>query len=196
MAYDAANATLKVMAQPRKKSLQDVLRERRAAAPLLSARELREREAARRREELEREAARLVARWRGERTVIDADGKLSPAVYAAVFESSRPAYLASKHWSRRSLAQRKAMPACEVARCGRSDGLHAYLLNHEALGAERAADLITLCERCLRRAVKIERERSRPGTRAELQALDPEQPLYDSAAIAALKAKHSAPLGP
>ena len=70
---------VEAMAQPRKKSLQDVLRERRAAAPLLSARELREREAARRREEVEREAARLVARWRAERTAVDADGKLSPA---------------------------------------------------------------------------------------------------------------------
>ena len=126
------------MAQPKKKSLQDVLRERRAAAPLLSARELREREAARRREEVEREAARVVARWRAERTAVDADGKLGPAVYAAVFASSRPAYLASKHWSRRSSAQRKAMPACEVARCGKSEGLHAHLLNHDALGEEVA----------------------------------------------------------
>ena len=134
-----------------------MLRERRAAAPLLSARALREREAARRREEVEREAARLVARWRAERIVVDADGKVGPAVYAAVFGSSRPAYLASKHWSRRSLAQRKAMPACEVARCGTSDGLHAHLLNHDALGEEVAGrDLITLCEGCLRRAVKLE----------------------------------------
>jgi hypothetical protein len=42
--------------------------------------------------------------------VVDANGKLDPAVYAAVFASSRPAYLASKHWSRRSSAQRKATP--------------------------------------------------------------------------------------
>ncbi len=185
------------MAQPKKKSLQDVLRERRAAAPLLSARELREREAARRREEVEREAARLVARWRAERTVVDADGKLGPAVYAAVFGSSRPAYLASKHWSRRSLAQRKAMPACEVARCGTSEGLHAHLLNHDALGEEVAGrDLITLCEGCLRRAVKLEQDRGRPATRVELEGLDPDEPLYDADAIAALKAKHSRPLRP
>src|SRR6185436_16889864 len=162
------------MAQPRKKSLQDVLRERRTAAPLLSARELREREAARRREEVEREAAGLVARWRADRMPVDADGKLNEAVYAAVFSVSRPAYLASKHWSRRSSAQRKAAPACDVARCGRSEGLHAHHISHGALGAERAADLVTLCERCLRRAVKLERELGRPGTRAELQALDPE----------------------
>jgi hypothetical protein len=185
------------MAQPKKKSLQDVLRQRRAAAPLLSARELREREAARRREEVEREAARLVARWRAERTVVDADGKLGQAVYGAVFGSSRPAYQASKHWSRRSLAQRKAMPACEVARCGRSEGLHAHLLNYDALGEEVAGrDLITLCEGCLRRAVKLEQDRGRPATRAELRALDPDEPLYDADAIAALKAKHSRPLGP
>jgi hypothetical protein len=184
------------MAQPRKKSLQDVLRERRTATPLLSPRELREREATRRREEVEREAARLVARWRADRTPVDAGGKLSQAVYAAVFAANRPAYLASKHWSRRSSAQRKATPACEVARCGKSDGLHAGHVSHGALGAERAADLITLCERCLRRAVKLEREVGRPGTRAELQRLDPEQPLYDPAAIAALKAKLSRPLEP
>jgi 5-methylcytosine-specific restriction endonuclease McrA len=182
------------VAEPKKKSLQDVLRARRAAAPLLSARELREREAARRREEVEQEAARLVARWRAERIAIDAGSKLSPAVYAAVFASSRPAYLASKHWSRRSSAQRKATPACEVARCGRSDGLHAHHLNHDAFGAERAHDLVTLCERCLRRAVRIEQALSRPATRAELQALDPDKPLYDAAAIAALRAKHNRPL--
>ena len=185
------------MAQPKKKSLQDVLRERRAAAPLLSARELREREAARRRAEVEREAARLVARWRAERTAVDADGKLSPAIYAAVFASSRAAYLASKHWSRRSSAQRKAMPVCEVARCGRSEKLHAHHLNREALGEEVAGrDLMTLCERCLRRAVRIEQEHARPAVRTELEALDPDEPLYDAAAIAALKARHSRPLRP
>ena len=58
-----------------------------------------------------------------------------------------------------------------------------------------AGDLVTLCRApCLRRAVKLEQELGRPGTRAQLQALDPEQPLYDAAAIAALKAKHSGPL--
>jgi 5-methylcytosine-specific restriction endonuclease McrA len=184
------------MAQPKKKSLQDVLRERRAAAPLVSAPELREREAARRREEVGQEAARLVARWRAERIAVDADGKLDPAVYAVVFGSSRRAYLTSKHWSRRSSAQRKATPACEVTRCGKSEGLHAHHLNYDALGEELAGrDLMTLCEGCLRRAVKLEQDLGRPGTRAELHALDPAQPLYDPAAIAALKAKHSRPLG-
>ena len=177
--------------------MQDVLRERRQAAPLLTARQLREREATRLREEVEREAARLVARWHAERRAVDADGKLAPAVYAAVFASSRPAYLASKHWSRRTSAQRKATPACEVVRCGASAELRAHHLNHDAIGAELAGrDLVTLCERCLRRAVKLELERGRPGTRAELQALDPEEPLYDAAGIAALKAKHSRPPRP
>ena len=182
------------MAQPRKKSLQDALRERRQAAPLLTARQLRDREAARRRTELEAEAARLVARWRDERTAVDSEGKLEPAVYAAVFAASRPAYLASKHWSRRSSAQRKATPQCEVALCGTPDALRAHHLDHEALGAERAGhDLVTLCDRCLRRAVKLERARGRPATRAEIQALDPGGPLYDAAEIAALRSKHSRP---
>jgi len=183
------------MAQPKKKSLQDVLRERRAAAPLLSARELREREAARRREAVEREASRLVVRWRAERTAVDADGKLSPAVYAAVFASSRASYLASKHWSRRTAAQRKAMPSCEVARCGKSEGLHAHHLNHDALGEEIVnRDLMTLCDGCLRRAVKLEQEHGRPATRDELRTLDPERQLFTRAEIAALKEKNSRPL--
>ncbi len=184
-----------VVAPPKKKSLQDVLRERRQAAPLLTARQLREREATRRREEVDREAGRLLTRWRADRTAVDADGKLDPAVYAAVFASSRPAYLESRHWTRRSSAQRKAVPACEVKLCGKSERVHAHHLNHDALGEELAGrDLVTLCERCLRRAVKLEQERRRPATRAELQALDPEEPLYDAAEIAALKAKHSGPL--
>ena len=185
------------MAQPKKKSLQDVLRERRAAAPLLSARELREREAARRGEEIAREASRLVARWRGDRIAVDADGKLSPALYATVFASSRPAYLASKHWSRRTSAQRRATPVCEVVRCASTEGLRAHHVRHDAVGQEVAGhDLVTLCERCLRRAVKLEQERGRPATRAELKGLDPDEPLYDAAAIAALKAKHRRPPRP
>jgi hypothetical protein len=180
------------MPQEKKKSLQDVLRERRAATPLLSARALREREAERRREEVEREAAGLVASWRSERTAVDADGKLNPAVYAAVFASSRPAYLASKHWSRRSSAQRKASPACEVARCGKSEGLRAHLLKHDALGEEVVGrDLVTLCEGCARRAVKLEQERGRAATREELKALDPERLLFTPAEIAALKERNS-----
>ena len=182
------------MAPPKRKSLQDVLRERRAAAPLLSARELREREAARRREEVEREAARLVARWRAERRAVDADGKLSPTIYAAVFGSSRRAYLASKHWARRSSAQRKAMPVCEVLQCGKLERLQAHHLNYDALGDEVVGrDLMTLCEGCLRRAVKLEQDRGRLATRDELRALDPERQLFTRAEIAALKEKNSRP---
>jgi hypothetical protein len=183
------------MSPPRKKSLQDVLRERRQAAPLLTARQLREREATRRRQEIAGDASRLLDRRHREGTPVDADGRLTPALYQAIFAASPRAYYESRHWSRRSSAQRKATPACEVARCGRSEGLRAHHLNHDALGEELAGrDLVTLCERCLRRAVKLELERGRPGTRAELQALDPDETLYDAADIAALKAKHSRPL--
>jgi hypothetical protein len=120
--------------------------------------------------------------------VVDANGKLDPAVYTAVFASSRPAYLASKHWSRRSLAQRRATPACEVARCGKSEGLRAHLLKHDALGKEVVGrDLMTLCEGCARRAVKLEQECGRTASREELKALDPERLLFTPAEIAALK---------
>jgi 5-methylcytosine-specific restriction endonuclease McrA len=183
------------MAQPKKKSLQDVLRERRQAAPLLTARELRDREATRRREEVAQEVSRLLDRRHRARTPIDADGKLALELYRAIFASNRSAYYESRHWSRRSLAQRKATPACEVVRCGKSEGLRAHHLNHDALGEELAGrDLVTLCERCLRRAVKLEVTRGRPGSRVELEALDPDEPLYDAAAIAALRARHSRPL--
>jgi hypothetical protein len=185
-----------VVAPPRKKSLQDVLRERRQTSPLLTARQLREREAARRREELAGDASQLLDRRRRAGTPVDADGKLTPALYQAIFAASPRAYYESRHWSRRSSAQRKATPTCEVGRCGKSEGLRAQHLNHDAIGEERAErDLVTLCERCLRRAVKLEQKRGRPGTRAELRALDPDETLYDAAEIAALKAKHSRPLG-
>jgi hypothetical protein len=182
---------------PRKKSLQDVLRERREAAPLLTARQLREREATRRQEAIAREASQLLDRRHRAGTPVDGDGKLASALYQAIFAASRRAYYESRHWSRRSTSQRKATPLCEVALCGRSEELGAYHLNHDTLGEEVAGrDLVTLCARCLRRAVKLERERGRPGTRAELQALDPDEPLYDAAEIAELKAKHSRPPGP
>ena len=185
------------MAPPKKKSLQDVLRARRQAAPLLTARELRDREATRRREEIATEVSRLLDRHHRARTPVDADGKLALELYRAIFASSRIAYYESRHWSRRSLAQRKATPACEVVRCGKSEGLRIHHLNHDTIGEEVAGrDLVTLCERCLRRAVKLEHELGRPANRAELQALDPDEPLYDAAAIAALKAKHSRPLRP
>lgn len=178
------------MAPPRKKSLQEVLRERRAATPLLSARELREREAARNREKLEREAAALVHRWRDRRTAIDVDGKLAPEVYRAVHAVSPPAYFASRHWSRRAHAQRTAVPSCEVDRCGGTEGLGARLVDVRSVGAEQPqADLVTLCDACGRRAVKLERELGRLPSRAEVRALDPARSLYSPAEIAALRAK-------
>jgi hypothetical protein len=184
-----------MVSTPKKKSLQDVLRERRQAAPLLTARQLREREATRRREEIAGLASQLLERRHRAGTPVDADGKLTPALYQAIFAARPRAYYESRHWSRRSSAQRKTSPACEVALCGTSEELRAHHLNHDALGDEVVGrDLVTLCARCLRRAVKLERERGRPGTQAELQALDPHEPLYDAAEIAALKAKHSGPL--
>lgn len=179
----------------RKKSLHDVLRERRAAKPLLSVRELQLREAARRRDETEALARERVERWQTRGKSVDAEGKLDPAVYRAVFARSRPAYYGSRHWSRRSRAQLELTPSCEVERCGRDTDVGVRHLNYDALGAERAgSDLITLCEGCAGRARKREQELGRSGTREELRDLDPRAPLYDAAAIAALKAKHRRPL--
>src|SRR4029453_2856166 len=107
------------MAPPKKKSLQDVLRSRRQAAPLLTARELRDREATRRREQIATEGSRLLDPRRRARPPVDADGRLALELYRAIFASGRNAYYESRHWSRRSLAQRKATPVCEVARCGK-----------------------------------------------------------------------------
>jgi hypothetical protein len=186
-----------VVPPPKKKSLQDVLRERRQAAPLLTAKQLREREATRRREAIASEASQLLDRRRRASTPVDADRKLTTDLYRAVFAASRRAYYESKHWSRRSRAQRTLTPRCEVVRCGSSEELRAYHLNHEALGEELAGrDLVTLCTRCLRRAVKLEQERGRPGARAEIEGLDPGRPLYSAAEIAALKGRLTRPLGP
>ena len=180
------------MPPPRKKSLQDVLRERRDATPLLGVHELRAREAGRKREELDRRARELVERWRGGRTAVDVDGKLTPELYRAVFEADRRAYYASKHWRRRTRAQRDRTQFCEVKRCGRTDGLRAYALDRETLGQELPErDLATLCDSCLRRALKLEQERGRPARRDELLELDPERPLFTRAEIAALRAKLS-----
>ena len=113
------------MGGERKKSLHDVLRERRAAKPLLSVKELQLREAERRRDEAEALAGERVERWRQEQKSVDADGKLAPAVYRAIFARSRPAYYGSRHWSRRSRAQLELTPSCEVERCGRTVDLRA-----------------------------------------------------------------------
>lgn len=179
----------------RKKSLHDVLRARRAAKPLVSVRELQLREAARRRDEEEALAQERVERWRLRQKSVDAEGKLTPAVYRAIFARSRQAYYGSRHWSRRSRAQLGLTTFCEVEACGRAVDLRARHLNYDALGEEQAGrDLITLCEGCLSRAQKREEELGRPGTREELGKLDPRRPLYDATAIAALKAKHRRPL--
>ena len=179
----------------RKKSLHDVLRERRAAKPLLSVRELQLREAARRRDEVEALANERVERWQLRQKSVDAEGKLDPAVYRAIFALDRRAYYGSRHWSRRSRVQLELAPFCEVAQCGRDADLSPRHLNYDALGGEQVGrDLITLCEGCLSRALKREEELGRPVTRDELLELDPQRPLYDPAAIAALKAKHGRPL--
>jgi hypothetical protein len=179
----------------RKKSLHDVLRERRAATPLLSVRELQLREAARRRDEEDELARERVERWRLRQKSVDAEGTLAPAVYRTIFARSRRAYYDSRHWSRRARAQLELSAACEVERCGAAIDLRARHLHYDALGEEQAGrDLITLCGRCLSRAIKREDEIGRPGTREELRDLDPERPLYDPTAIAALKAKHRRPL--
>ena len=172
-----------------------MLRERRAAKPLLSVRELQLREAARQREEAEALAQERVERWRLRQKSVDAEGKLDPAIYRVIFARSRRAYYGSRHWSRRSRAQLERTPFCEVERCNEAVELRARHLHYDALGEEQAGrDLITLCEGCLSRALKREEELGRPGTREELRDLDPQRPLYDAAAIAALKAKHRRPL--
>ena len=179
----------------RKKSLHDVLRERRAAKPLLSVREVQLREAARRRDEIESLASERLERWRVRGKSVDAEGKLDPAVYRAIFALDRRAYYGSRHWSRRLRAQLGLAARCEVARCGRDGELRVRHLSHDALGGEQPGrDLITLCESCLGRALKHERELGRLATREELSELDPQRPLYDPDAIAALKAKHARPL--
>lgn len=180
------------MPPPRKKSLQEVLRDRRAAAPLLGVHELRARETTRRQEELARQARALVERWRGRRTPVDADGKLAPELYRAIFAADRRAYYKSRHWARRTRSQRDRTPLCEVKRCGRNDGLRAYALDRDVLGEEQPErDLATLCDSCLRRALKLEQERGRPARRDELRDLDPERLLFTRAEIAALRAKLS-----
>ena len=145
--------------------MHDVLRERRAAKPLLSIRELQLREAARRRDEEEALAQERVERWQLRQKSVDAEGKLAPAVYRSIFARSRQAYYGSRHWSRRSRAQLELTPVCEVTRCGRAADLRARHLHYDALGEEQTgSDLITLCDGCLSRALKREQELGRPVT--------------------------------
>jgi hypothetical protein len=180
----------------RKKSLQDVLRERRETKPLVGVKELRLREAERRRQELESLARERVERWRREGMPVDADGKLEPELYRAVFARSPDAYFSGRHWSRRSRAQLGLSAICAVERCDREADLVARHLGYEAVGEEQAGrDLITLCTGCLARARRLEEELGRAPQRDELRRLDPSRPLYDAASIAALKARHLRPPG-
>jgi hypothetical protein len=184
------------MAKRRDNSLQDVLRARRGVSSLLTPEELRRREAARRRDEeerqrgeLEADAARLVQRRRETGTRVDAKARLAAEAYRAIFELDPESYLASAHWLRRTKAQLAAAATCE--RCGGTSAPTVRHLHHDTIGAERAGlDLVTLCDGCARRARRRERELGRPPTRDELRELDPEAPLYDPDAIAALRARY------
>ena len=183
------------MSKPRDRSLQEAMRARRQAKPLLSVEELRQREAARELAAIESAAARLVELWRRESKPVDAAGALAPQVHRAIFELDRDAYYGSRHWARRAKAQRAASPACEVDRCDERTDLRVVHLSHRSLGEEQVGtDLITLCETCRRRAERERRNRGRSLTRAEIVKLDPLRPLYEPGAIAALKARYARPL--
>ncbi|HVM68526.1 MAG TPA: hypothetical protein VM204_01655 [Gaiellaceae bacterium] len=182
------------MARPRRDdSLQQLLRARRAPKSLLSVEELRRREAERERE-AERaaaaaEAARLAAAWR-------ADGTAPAAADAAVLRELHAlepeAYLATAHWARVAKAQRALEPRCAVVRCGETSRLRALHVTHRSLGAEEPGrDLVTVCDRCGRRAAARGRARGRPLTRDEVRLLDPESPVFDRAAVAALRERYA-----
>lgn len=175
-----------------KKSLQQVLRERRVAKPLLSPVEASRREAARRREAIEAAAAEAVARWRAGRSP-DGRAKLPVDVYRALFALSSAAYYASGHWTRKARAQLALAPVCEVAACRSAVDVAAHHLTHATLAEEQPGrDVITLCDGCHRRARKLGQDLARVPSREEIVALDPAAPLYDSSDIAALKAKYGA----
>ena len=171
--------------------MHDVLRARREAPSLLSPAEAAKREAERRREESEAEAAAALERWRDGRSP-DARGKLAPDAYRALYRLSSAAYAATGHWGRRAKAQLALAPACEVERCRAEAGARAHHLTHATLGEEEPGrDLITLCDGCHRRAQKLGRELERVPRRSEIVRLDPGRPLYEPADIAALKAKYA-----
>lgn len=177
------------------KSLQQVLRERREAKPLLTVEQLRRRELDREREAIEAAAAPAVEAWRATRKAVDAAGRVPVPVYRAIFALDPRSYTASKHWGRRARSQLTAAPSCEVIRCGEIEDVRVLLLDRSAVGAEQPGrDLITLCASCERRAGRLERERARPGTREEIVALDPNRPLYDETRIAALRSRYARPL--
>jgi hypothetical protein len=173
-----------------RKSLQDVLRERRGSTRLVSPVEASQRAVARRLEEVEEAAQDALARWRDGRSP-DGRGKLDAEVYRRLHALSSEAYHASGHWSRRVRAQLAFAPACEVVACGAEAETGVHHLSHAALGAEQPGrDLVTLCDGCHRRARKLGQELGRVPAREEVVALDPRAPLYDAARIAALKARY------
>jgi hypothetical protein len=184
------------VARPQKgKSLQEILRERREAKPLLTVEQLRRRELERERDARGAAAAAAVEAWRAAGKAVDASGRLGASEYRAIFALDEAAYHGSRHWARRVRAQREAAPRCEVAGCGAPDDVRVLLLDRSAVGEERPGrDLITLCAGCERRARRLERERGRLPTREELVALDPTEPLYDPARIARLKSRYARPL--
>lgn len=176
-----------------KKSLQDVLRERRGAQPLVGPVEASQREVARRREAVEAAAEEAVSRWRDGRSP-DGRGKLPVEVYRRLFALSSAAYYASGHWSRRARAQLALEPACEVAACRSAAAAAAHHLTHATIGEERAGrDLVTLCESCHRRVRRVGQSLGRVPSREEIVGLDPAAPLYDASSIAALRAKYGRP---
>lgn len=167
-----------------------MLRERRGARPLVGVVEASRRETLRRHDETRRVAAETAARWREGRSP-DGRSKLSVEVYRELFALSSEAYYASGHWTRRTRAQLAQALACEVAACGSTVDVAAHHLTHDALGEEEPGrDLITLCDGCHKRVRKLGRSLARVPARAEVVALDPAAPIYDSSAIAALKAKY------
>lgn len=175
-----------------KKSLQDVLRARRESASLVTPGEAARREAARRREAHEAEAAAALERWRDGRSP-DGGRRLAREAYRELFRLDPAAYFATGHWARRARVQLASAPACEVAGCGSGAGVAVQHLTYETLGEEQAGrDLITLCEGCRRRAAKLGTQQGRVPSRDEIVSLDPSAPLYDPDEIAALRVKYGA----
>ena len=174
-----------------KKSLQDVLRARREATSLLSPAEAAEREAARRREEAEAEAASALERWR-ERPFSRRGGKLSADGVSRALPA-QPGGVRGKRATgggARRPSWRSA-PACEVERCGAADA-SARHLTHATLGEEEPGrDLITLCDGCQPPRGEARPEARPPARRDEIVQIDPAGPLYEPDEIAALKAKYA-----
>jgi hypothetical protein len=176
-------------------SLQQLLRARRGPKSLLSVEELRRREA-----EREREAARAAARAEAARVAAEwrAGGALPAttdrAVLGELFAADPDAYLATPHWGRVTRAQLALAPRCEAGRCGATLRLRAHHGTHWALGAEEPGrDLVTLCDRCGRRAAARARARGRPLTRDEVRTLAVDGPLFDRASILALRERYAGP---